>query len=227
MNIEYERIYGENLSELNQICEMEKRLYGEHALGSIDIFGQLVDEKLGGSGIIVCAKDTDIEKVVGYYLATKGDDSKACFVAELVEESYRGKGIGYQTKIRLIDECLKEGFDKGLCTIAPDNVPNISLHLNKLSWVATGWTPNKYGEGENRFYFDGDLHKCYSAKSLDELAFNDAMTINPSDRQIQGMSYLAPMKLDYDFGFVDFDNFQGVAVIKSPEGEHYIKFEKK
>ena len=193
--MDYMRLGAEHATELDAICAMERRLYGAHALASIDFFAQLVDPCLGSSGIVVCGKDG--ERVVSYNVATKGDSGDVCFIADLVEPDMRGHGIGLATKRRLVSACLDDGFAHATATIAPENVANVALYCNKLGMQAVGYARDKYGAGEHRLYFRGALDN------------------QPPVAAVRPGDFTVPMDAGYDYRTIDFARYAGVAVINN------------
>ena len=217
--METRRLDEHSINELQQICQLEKTLYGsDHALASIDFFGQLTDKRLGSMGIIIASMDSS--RVAGYILGIKGHEDIACFIANLVHPDYRGQGWGYTLKKDLAAAFKREGYRYGIATVSPGNQANVPLNLNKLKWKVTGWVPDKYGPKENRFYIEGDLNFPENPGQADALTGEPA---HPREAHNAGNAFYTPLQQDYDFSFINFDRFQGTEVVKY-EGTQHLKF---
>ncbi len=168
-------------TEAEQAARLDAKAYGfgrEGLPASIpaDIFSQVADPRLGNPGILIGAFAS--EKLVGYYLVLLGRNRICNFAATVVDHEYNAdgqKGIGTMLNIAAMSEAYTLGYSTAISTVAPQNFTNLVLTLNKLEWRVTGYAPDKYGKGEDRFYIEKQLlgenpAKEYREKMASQLA---------------------------------------------------------
>lgn len=161
-------------TEAEQAARLDAKAYGFGRNGlpasiPTDIFSQVADPRLGNPGILMGAFAS--EKLVGYYLVLLGRNRTCNFAATLVDPEYNAegsKGIGTMLNIAAMSEAYALGYSTAISTVAPQNFTNLVLTINKLEWKVTGYAPDKYGEGEDRFYIEKELLRENHAREYRE-----------------------------------------------------------
>lgn len=240
--IVYEKIGSNSKGELEQIISMEKSLYGEHMLATLDLFAQIPDDKLGNPGIIVVAKDTekDQDSVVGYYIGLKGSHQSFCLVAVLVKPEYRNMGIGSELHLELLKYASEES-KVAYQTIWPGNLPNLNINVNKLNCKVTGWSPLKYGNNpleDNRFYlelslpnheinnywkedqFESSAYPLVTLPSLGKTPEDQTQAQQIFDLQESNQEFVVSLAdTSQDYSSINWNKYWGVSISKITQGE--------
>lgn len=110
------------------------------------------------SGGLVLGAYDDTDRLVGFSLAFRGARrARPCLYSHLtgLHPSFRGRGFGFQLKLRQREFARAAGLDSIVWTFDPLMTPNARLNLSKLGGVVYRYIPNAYGASAFRLYGEG------------------------------------------------------------------------
>ena len=141
--MDFVEINGENLKDIEKIAVLEQEFFGE---GGINLW---VLKPFSKYGKIYCLKkDNEIKALCEVIM---GWEKKTVFIFSFgVKDEYRGKGVGYELMINVLEKIKSENVEKIELTVNPLNLAGVKLY-KKCGFIVEKELKNEYGNGEDRY----------------------------------------------------------------------------
>ncbi len=235
LKVSIREVGSNDLHLASQLNDLYLRVYPKekHPLFSVPAIVQLVDPKLGRSGVALAAFARGHAEPVGYYFLTRTEGNGLAALAVGVHPEWRGRDINKKLHAAAKRIAKRDGFTLKLSTVAPENIASLKPNLKEDGFSVVAWTPDKYGPGMHRFYVSGNFRAPSRYRSEQQLhqapivALERGAIRHANQAQKPYRVQIAPrpeLEQATAYGYVDWKRFHGTH-IHEEGGRHYLLLE--
>ena len=134
------------ISDLDAIFSIDQNAFPATETWPRDDWAECIKESMSSANTIVLVA-MDGEKMAGCAVALREEDGHGEIASIAVTEDYRGQGLGKKLLESVSRNLLKQGVDKIMLQVRPDNAS--AIHLYETSgFVKTAHLPGYYPDGD-------------------------------------------------------------------------------
>lgn len=199
----------QTIDELKEMQALEKSVWNMLPMPIHHTFTTLLN-----GGIILGAYDG--KRMVGFLYSFAGFDGDSPYVCSHmlgIDEAYRQQGIGVKLKLQQAQIARELGYKKITWTFDPLESVNANLNLNKLGAKGMVYSPNHYGEMEDRLNEGLPSDRIHIWWDVTEEAQEEELPKFSKDKVLLGINDESPLITDmFSKGRVEEGDFWFVAI---------------